>query len=59
MGARGTTDHSFDDDECSCGEDVVTCQGCGQRICGAMTQWVWKKGNIGQCCLALPNPLDT
>ncbi len=35
---------------CSCGQDAVTCQGCGRQVCGEIAQWVEGKGNIGPCC---------
>jgi hypothetical protein len=48
---------------CSCGQDTVTCQGCGKLTCGDVA--IWKEsatqtahpfrtisGNIGPCCFA-------
>lgn len=38
---------------CSCGQDVVTCQGCGKSACGDVASWVEGRGNVGPCCAAL------
>lgn len=49
---------------CSCGQDTVTCQGCGKLTCGNLA--IWRDdgihpshagrggfgGNIGPCCFA-------
>jgi len=35
---------------CSCGQDTVTCQGCGKLACGNTTSYVNGIGNIGPCC---------
>lgn len=43
---------------CSCGQDTVTCQGCGKLVCGSLAVWrtdLTKNdhaGNIGPCCFA-------
>jgi hypothetical protein len=42
----------------SCGQDAVTCQGCGKTVCGDVAVYakysvdnVVKHGNFGPCCL--------
>lgn len=43
---------------CSCGQDTVTCQGCGHLVCGNVSVWLEKLpgrefgGNVGNCCFA-------
>jgi hypothetical protein len=45
---------------CSCGQDTVTCQGCGRLVCGAVAFRVrgfagshrGVKVNVGPCCAA-------
>lgn len=53
--------HQWNDHYCSCGQDAVTCQGCGRRVCGDVAIWTGKgtlrgwpegSGNIGPCCFA-------
>lgn len=38
--------HEWNDEFCSCGQDAVTCQGCGRRYCGSLTVWVKGRGNL-------------
>jgi hypothetical protein len=57
-----THDWSNGSQFCSCGQDTVTCQGCGRLVCGDVAIWVspgqyaMKRsiplGNIGPCCVA-------
>lgn len=37
--------------DCSCGQDGVTCQGCGKRICGELAVSFPKKGNFCLKCV--------
>jgi hypothetical protein len=40
---------------CSCGQDVVTCQMCGQLVCGSLTAWLLlphRSGRQGNVCVA-------
>lgn len=32
--------HKWNDEFCSCGNDSVTCQGCGQIVCSAFVTWM-------------------
>jgi hypothetical protein len=36
---------------CSCGQDTVTCQGCGRMVCGDVSVR-HDNSNIGPCCFA-------
>ena len=41
---------------CSCGQDAVTCQGCGHQICGNFATWIEKsalgtQGNFCETCM--------
>lgn len=42
--------HIWNDEFCSCGQDSVTCQCCGRRVCGTMTQHLTGLGNICWMC---------
>jgi hypothetical protein len=45
-------DHRIDETgDCSCGQDGVTCQGCGKRICGTTATWVQRTGNKCPKCM--------
>ena len=51
--------HEWNDEFCSCGQDSVTCQGCGKRVCGTVAVWMMvptsadkRYGNVGPCCCA-------
>ena len=51
-----TAQHHWNEEYCSCGQDSVTCQGCGRRVCGAVAVWRGGAGdghgNVGPCCFA-------
>jgi len=38
--------HRWNDEFCSCGQDTVTCQVAGERVCGDLTTWVEPIGNV-------------
>lgn len=42
--------HIWNDEFCSCGQDSVTCQCCGQRVCGTMSHQVENVGNVCWIC---------
>lgn len=35
-----TITHKWNSEFCSCGQDTVTCQACGKRVCGTLTLFV-------------------
>jgi hypothetical protein len=41
---------------CSCGQDTVTCQITGHLVCGELTQWVDRLGNVCLEHLSTRNP---
>ena len=63
-GSRNTSDlsaqHAWGPTGCSCGQDVVVCQGCGRDVCGDVAVWHDRvnygnriaPGNVGPCCFA-------
>ena len=34
----------------TCGQDAVTCQRCGERVCGSLSTWLDGEGNICREC---------
>jgi len=41
------TKHEFDGGQtCSCGQDTVTCQITGHLVCGNLTKWIDRLGNV-------------
>lgn len=47
-----TEKHVWNDEFCSCGQDVVTCQVCNKRVCGSLTSRKMVRGNESNVCAA-------
>lgn len=41
-----TRQHEWNSEFCSCGQDSVTCQIGGERVCGNLTKWIQNLGNV-------------